>query len=124
MTKEVILVVDDNATIRQLLNLLLTRVDYSCLTANNGLAGINLARHRPDVKLIISDIDMPEMGGLEMVQQIRQLTPSSPPIPVIFVSGRDRSREVANIPNAKFVGKPFRRSIILDSINFLLTQSR
>lgn len=67
-----ILIADDDTIIAAILCKMLERYSDNILVAPNGKIGLELFRtHRPDI--ILSDINMPEMGGLEMVREIRQL---------------------------------------------------
>jgi len=78
-----ILAIDDDAIIRQGLRDYLEDKGFRVLTAENGINGMDLfRREKPD--LVLVDLRMPEMDGLEVLAQIRQIAPD---IPVIIVSG-------------------------------------
>src|SRR5262249_42915666 len=65
-----ILVVEDNLDMRELVHLYLTREGFTVFTASDGREGLYLATaERPD--LIITDINMPHINGLELVRQLR-----------------------------------------------------
>jgi CheY-like chemotaxis protein len=65
-----VLVVEDDPDSRDLLNFLLTSQGYKVRTAGDGISGFHVARiKKPDV--IITDLTMPEMNGLELIRQIR-----------------------------------------------------
>lgn len=69
-TPPLVLVVDDESLIREVLALLLADEGYRVLTARDGQEALDhLATHRPDV--IVSDIRMPNMHGLAMVERLR-----------------------------------------------------
>lgn len=89
-----VLVVDDDATIRELLRIHLSAAGYEVMLAENGIAaGYAVLRKRPD--LVISDVNMPHMDGFEFVAAMRA-EPSLTDIPVIFLTseeeGSDRGR--------------------------------
>ncbi len=66
-----ILVIDDSDTIRdQLKNVFSGKPDIQVIEAENGLVGLNQLQAHPDIALIISDVNMPEMDGLTMVKRI------------------------------------------------------
>ena len=70
MAKGVVLVVDDEASIRDILSFYLKRAGYQVLTAGNGLEALDeMSRSRPD--LIISDLRMPEMPGDELCKRVK-----------------------------------------------------
>jgi len=88
--KKRILVVDDEADCSDILAQFLG-VQYEVFVARDGLQGIELAgRHRPD--LIIADVGMPNLGGLDMVRVIRARHGLK--APVIFVSGRGTPTDI------------------------------
>ncbi len=106
MNKKRILIVDDKESIRNLLSILLKREGYNFEVAKDGkdaLTAIEASAENFD--LIISDVDMPEMDGIEMARNI------SKNIPIIFISGRISSLQKAKqttFPNfAGGLGKPF-----------------
>jgi two-component system, chemotaxis family, chemotaxis protein CheY len=94
-----VLVVDDDATIRELLRIHLSAAGYEVMLAENGIAaGYAVLRKRPD--LVISDVNMPHMDGFEFVAAMRA-EPSLTDIPVIFLTseeeGSDRGRSLGAV---------------------------
>ena len=82
MASERILIVDDEEGMRRLLGRILTREGYDTTTAANGADALRLvASERFD--LVVTDIKMPEMDGLQLLQEIRQYEPS---LPVIVIT--------------------------------------
>jgi len=66
-----ILVADDSATMRMIVQATLTGAGWKVLTAGNGQEALDLAKIHP-VDLVVSDWNMPVMGGLELIQGLRQ----------------------------------------------------
>lgn len=82
---EKILVIDDDDSIRQTLINLLTRINYKVLSASDGRMGVEIAkREQPD--LIISDIRMPQLSGLEVLEEVKNLDSQ---IRVILITAHD-----------------------------------
>lgn len=78
-----ILIIDDESIIRQVFSFYLEDMGYSVLTAENGKKGIELYnRERPDV--VMTDLRMPEMDGLEVLKKIHE---DSEDMPVVVISG-------------------------------------
>jgi two-component system sensor histidine kinase and response regulator WspE len=86
-----ILVVEDSATVREVERHMLEQAGYRVTTAVNGVDGFNKLRN--DLfDVIVSDIDMPRMNGIEMITKIRGLEKYLK-IPIIVVSYKDREQD-------------------------------
>ncbi len=83
--KKTILVVDDEKDIVDLLSYNLTKEGFSVITARNGRDALDRARQKPD--LIILDVMMPEMNGLQVIQELRK-EKSIASIPVILLTAK------------------------------------
>lgn len=79
-----ILVVDDDDGIRQLLVSQIKAVGYPCRSAINGREALGLAVAEPRPALVVSDVQMPGLSGIELLQQLKQLDPH---LQVVMVSG-------------------------------------
>ncbi|WP_321479904.1 two-component regulator propeller domain-containing protein [uncultured Bacteroides sp.] len=115
-----VLIVDDNSEITNFIEGIL-HTKYRCMVAANGKEGVELSfRFLPD--LIISDIMMPVMNGLEMCQQIKKNVPTST-IPIILLTAKDDKEtqlESFNMNIDVFLPKPFESDILLSRIQQLL----
>ena len=86
-----ILVVEDSQTVREVERHFLESAGYRVSTAVDGMDGLNKFKEgRYD--LIISDIDMPRMNGLDMIRQLRT-EPTGQDVPIIVVSYKDREED-------------------------------
>ncbi len=121
MTGKVILHVEDNEYNRKIVRDLLSKTDYELIEANNGEVALDaLARQRPD--LILMDVQLPKLSGLEVTRRIRS-DPDLAAIPVIAItsfalSGDDRRALEAGC-NA-YIAKPFRPRELLEMIRRLI----
>jgi two-component system sensor histidine kinase and response regulator WspE len=87
-----ILVVDDSHTVREMERRLLVRAGYQVTTAQNGQEAWNLLRLN-DYDLLISDIDMPQMNGIELVTKVRgNARLGRMPVIILSYKGRDEDR--------------------------------
>ena len=107
-----ILVVEDDASLRDLLRLHLSAAGYEVQVAEDGIAaGYKVLKSPPD--LIITDVNMPNMDGFEFVAALKADS-SLPPIPVIFLTsmeeGDQRGRELGAVG---YVTKPVRADRLL-----------
>ncbi|HEY7634494.1 MAG TPA: response regulator [Gemmatimonadales bacterium] len=104
---ETILLAEDEAGVRELIDKILTDQGHTVLAARNGKEALELAQHHEGpLHLVISDVVMPEMGGSEFVRALVELRPS---IKVLYVSGytNDEILDRGIAQGATFVAKPF-----------------
>jgi len=101
-----ILIVDDDATNRKLLNIVLSKKPgIEVIEANNGSEALN--KLSPDVAVILLDIFMPVMNGIEFLKNLKMEKPEFTNIPVIILSTDDTKKEEALAWGAnEFVVKP------------------
>jgi two-component system NtrC family response regulator len=104
----VILVVDDDELVRRVVTEMLEDCDFSVIEAGSGGEALAMTREQTDVDLVISDVNMPGMDGLQLISELKSIRPS---LPVILMSGRpyrDRTHP--------FLAKPFTRQALLACI--------
>jgi CheY-like chemotaxis protein len=118
--KPQILVVDDEPSIRESLAELLTAVGYQVAMAENGISAVShLDRTVPD--LIVTDLNMPEMSGLEFISYVRS---RYPPIPIVAMSGEYQGNAVpASIIADSFYPKGQHPYNLLQMIASLIAKS-
>src|SRR5437868_1061194 len=101
-----ILVIDDEQGIRNLLDTLLRMKGYDVVLAASGRKGVELVRReRPDV--VVLDLNMPEMGGIAVLQQIRTLKPDQPVIVLTGAGTPEKEQQVHALGVQEFVEKEF-----------------
>jgi PAS domain S-box-containing protein len=82
---ETILVVDDDDTVRQVCRAMLTSLGYRVLTARDGQQALETYRNRGDkIAVVLSDIVMPQMGGIDLARELGKLDPEAK---VILITG-------------------------------------
>jgi len=116
-----ILIVDDEAQIRRALQSILSTRGYEVLSASDGAAALDRAiEHTPD--LVILDLAMPGMGGLEVCRELR--TWYTGPILVLSVRGSDADKVAALDMGADdYVTKPFSAGELLARVRALLRRA-
>jgi len=119
-----ILLVEDEAPLRVLAAESLKRLGYTVLQAGNGLEALAVSdQHLGNLDIVVTDIVMPRMGGVEMVERLK---PKRANLAVIFMSGYT---EVAALENAKIgsdsilLNKPFSSEILAHKIAEALGQT-
>jgi two-component system chemotaxis response regulator CheY len=71
MTKKKVLVVDDSATVRQQVSQVLTKVGFEVIEAADGQIGADMIRDDVSISVVICDVNMPRVNGIEMLAQVR-----------------------------------------------------
>jgi two-component system OmpR family response regulator len=117
-----VLVADDEPNIREVISFALERAGYCVATARNGSEALQQLRRGP-VDLIVLDIGMPEMDGLEVCRQIRK----SSDVPILFLSARDE--EIDRVLGLEIGGddygtKPFSARELVARVNVILKRAR
>lgn len=120
---QTVLVVEDEVGIRALLNKVLVRQGYTVLEAANGREALEVARsHAGPIHLLISDVVMPEMGGVELANQLR---PQRPETKVLLISGYMGAPGPASLPRgAAFLQKPFTLNALSIKVKEMLENKR
>jgi len=91
---ELILIVDDNADIRQSTKEVLESIGYNVLEAADGLEAVTLyTEHRSEISLVLMDVVMPRLGGVKAAERISALDPE---VKVIFATGYDKDDALKN----------------------------
>lgn len=111
---ETILIVDDDEDILESLKIFLTKEDYHLLTAKCGKEAVECVR-REHIDLVLMDIMMPVMDGIEATQLIRQITN----IPIILLSAKSEDVDKINGLNIgadDYITKPFYLDVVVAHI--------
>lgn len=120
-----ILVVDDQFTVRELQRSILEAGGYRVQTATDGRDALAKLKSDPEIALVVTDVDMPELDGIELLETIRSDTARST-LPVIVVSARgreeDRQRGVDAGGDAYIVKGDFDQQTLLDTVQRLIMQ--
>lgn len=116
-----ILIVDDAKTIRQQVSFTLTKGGYEVVEAVDGLDGIAKLKENPDTCLIVTDVNMPELNGIDMVKKINSDPElQHPPILVLTTEGAADMVSQAKAAGAKgWIIKPFKPESLVEAIKKL-----
>jgi len=114
-----VLLVDDDPLLRELLEQALVGAGHTVLTAADGVQALAIARTEGcRIALVVTDILMPEMDGLELASRLAELDPAPP---VLFISGLG-SAVLDRIPGP-LLEKPFRPDQLLNTVERMLKES-
>lgn len=117
-----ILVIDDEARMRKLVNDFLAVKGFIVLEAENGEEGIEIFNSDKDIKLILLDVMMPKMDGFETLQIIREYSN----VPVIMLTARSEERdelEGYKLGVDEYITKPFSPKILVARVEAVLRRT-
>lgn len=115
-TKEKILVIDDEKPTLKMFTLLLSAYGYEIFTAENGQEGLDLfKKERPG--LVLTDIKMPVMDGIEVLKQIKQVDPQAEVIVITGHGDMDLAIQALNLDATDFINKPLQRETLEQALN-------
>ncbi|HKQ08395.1 MAG TPA: response regulator [Blastocatellia bacterium] len=118
-----LLIVEDDATVREMLALILSEAGFCVVTAGDGLAGLDCAWcERPD--LILTDLEMPLMDGIRMILRLRQ-EPDLQNIPVLVLSSVPAAKlaEAVGAGAREALQKPVQMGSLIELIRQILRQA-
>jgi len=116
-----ILIVDDSSSLRQVVNMTLTRAGYDVVEGTDGMDALTKLDGRK-YNLIVSDVNMPRMDGITFVTNVKQ-NPRYKFTPVIMLTteGQDAKKEQGRAAGAKaWIVKPFSPAVLLDAVAKLI----
>lgn len=113
-----ILVVDDEESIREFFQIMLKREGYEVFTATNGREGFEVFK-KNQVDVIISDIQMPEMSGMEFLTKVKEADPEMVMIMVTAFGSTDTAVECMKLGAYDYIQKPFK----IEEIKIILKQA-
>jgi two-component system cell cycle sensor histidine kinase/response regulator CckA len=117
---ETVLVVEDEKGLREVVCEILRQNGYTVLAAGNGKDALSIMeKHEGKLHALVTDLVMPEMGGIELVRTILQ---SRPGLPTIYVSGYS-DHKIQRGPLIECLEKPFQPEVLLDTLRNLLDGS-
>lgn len=118
-----LLVVDDSSTMRRIIKNTLSRLGYEdVLEGEDGVQGWNVLDANSDIGMLITDWNMPEMNGLELVKKVRADSRFSD-LPIIMVTTEGGKAEVITALKAgvnNYIVKPFTPQVLKEKLSAVL----
>ncbi|SNR38126.1 PAS domain S-box-containing protein [Lutibacter agarilyticus] len=114
--KITILVAEDEEYNMLYINELFSKTNYKIVEASNGLQAVDLAKSNSEIKLVLMDIKMPVMNGIEAMKEIKQVRPNLPIIALsAFAMESDKENALANGFNS-YLSKPIDKKLLFNLI--------
>jgi PAS domain S-box-containing protein len=119
---ELILVVDDEASVRQITQQTLEAFGYRVVVASDGPDAVAVfARQGAEIAAVLTDMTMPVMDGLATIQVLRKMNPKVPIIAASGLSASDHVAKVAGLGVKHFLPKPYTAEILLKTLKEVLS---
>jgi PAS domain S-box-containing protein len=118
---ELMLVVDDEAPIREITKATLEAYNYRVLTANEGIEAISLyAQHKDEISVVLTDMMMPSMNGQVAIRILQRINPQVKIIALSGLASNDKVALAAGVGVKAFLSKPYTARELLNTINDVL----
>jgi hypothetical protein len=117
-----ILAVDDDPQIRDIFYEMLTRFGYQCSTAADGRQALAILQEERDIHIIIADIRMPGMDGIELIKEIKSRHAQADVISITGYAGDFTFTDVINAGASDFILKPFTENEVQAKLNRVMRE--
>ncbi|GAB4426080.1 MAG: hypothetical protein Kow0031_05790 [Anaerolineae bacterium] len=123
-SQPVVLVVDDDSHLRMMMQVYLQQLGYPVLCAENGAHGLAVYReHRAEIGIVLLDLVMPKMNGLELFYALKRLNPQ---VNCIMISGNEPTaavREALSAGMIAFLQKPIPLPVLAAHLKAVATET-
>lgn len=123
MMKPVILVIDDDTAICELLRDVLAEHVFDVVVCHLGQQGVATVAQRPDIALVLLDMMLPDINGLQVLMQVQKIRPA---LPVVMLTGMGSESDVVvglEMGADDYIGKPFNPRIMVARLKAVLRRS-
>ena len=116
--RRLVLLAEDDVMVRNLVRLVLEEANFAVMVAADGVEALAVSRAHPErIDILLTDLDMPRMNGVSLIEQIQQ---ERPEIRVLAISGRLwEPLRIANV-EVSVLPKPFSPDVLVQTIRALL----
>jgi two-component system chemotaxis response regulator CheY len=120
LIKKKILVIDDSETVRAHVVQVLGQAGYEVLEAPDGILGAFAIRGRADLSLVICDVNMPRMDGLQMLEVLKGQCPNLPVLMLTTESRLDKLERAKKAGAKAWIIKPFKPNLLVAAVTKLI----
>src|SRR3569623_3800735 len=101
---KLVLVVDDSAAVRQQVGMALRKAGFEEVEASDGKEGVSAVARNPKLAMVLSDVNMPNMNGLDMVAELKK-NPSNRALPIIMLTTEGQPALITQAKEAGAMGR-------------------
>jgi len=121
--EETILIVDDDPSIREFLEIFFLNEGYDIICTSNGLEALEILKTK-EVALVLTDLKMPKMDGIELLKAIKKSYPHLPVIMITAFASLESAVEAMNEGAWDYVSKPFQLEEVRQVVEKALTSAK
>ncbi|MFI5233279.1 MAG: response regulator [Gemmatimonadales bacterium] len=122
--QEVVLVVDDEPGVRRTAARILEHAGFAVLTASDGVEGLALVEeHRSAIALVLLDVLMPRLSGVEALRAMREVMPGLPIVLTSGFTGDGAAERLGKLEFVKFIQKPYRMNDLVAMVRALIDEA-
>jgi len=118
---KLVLIVDDSASVRQQVGMALGQAGFEMLEAGDGKEGVAAVASNPNIAMVVCDVNMPNMNGLDMVGEVKK-NPANKALPIIMLTTEGQPALIKKAKEAGAVGwivKPFNAAQLVATVKKL-----
>lgn len=116
---DIILVIDDEKSVREIAGIMIEKTGNKALTAPDGLQGVDILANNPGIKLAFVDLNMPGLSGEDTISRLLEIKPD---LKILILSGSSKNElaKFNDLKNIGFITKPFTYAVLKETIeNFI-----
>jgi len=121
-----VLIIDDSASVRRQVSSILKTEGFDIIEAADGIEGSEQIRTNTDLALVLCDINMPRLNGLDMLESLsEEITKKSIPVVMLTTEGEPESMSRARKAGARgWIIKPFKEQLLVGAVKKLTEAGR
>ncbi len=127
MSRGTILIVDDEQDLLQIMEAIFSEAGLKCMSANKASAALDILTRHMEIDVIVSDLRMPEMDGLQFLEKIRSDYIERSWLQFLFVTGHgtlESAIKAMKLQATDFIHKPIRRAELLKAVDAAMERSK
>jgi two-component system chemotaxis response regulator CheY len=121
MMRKKVLIIDDSVSVRRQVSGVLAQAGFEVLEATDGLNGADQIRAQADLALVICDVNMPKLNGLDMLESLKdEIAVRALPVVMLTTEGQPDAMARAKRSGAKgWIVKPFKEHLLVGAVKKL-----